>query len=62
MNNFAEKLNTLFESRLKPDGKKFSIEEVARATNITAGAISKLRTGKSKNPSYEVIKKLSIFF
>ena len=62
MSDFAEKLNMLFDSRLKPDGKKYSSENVSKATNITAGAISKLRTGKSKNPSYEVIKKLSDFF
>ena len=62
MSKFAEKLNALFESKISSTGKRVSIDEVSKATGITAGAISKLRTGKSKNPTYEVVGKLSGYF
>lgn len=59
---FADKLNHLFASRTRPDGTEYTHEEVHQATGITVGYISKLRTGKTENPGYKVIRALSTFF
>lgn len=59
---FADKLNNLFATRTKLDGSEYTHEEVHQATGITVGYISKLRTGKTENPGYKVIRALSAFF
>lgn len=61
---FAQKLEHLFQTRLKPDGSEYSeVEiEVATAQAVTHSYIYRLRKGLSQNPSYEKIKALASFF
>ena len=59
---FSKKLNFLFKNVKKDNGSKYTHEDVYRSTNISVGAISKLRTGKVANPSYRVIESLASFF
>jgi len=63
-NNFALRLNRLFEEKRKPDGKQYSQAEVldgARGT-LTRVYLWKLRNGRAVNPSLQVIQGLADFF
>ncbi len=64
INNFAQRLDGLFKTITHPDGTEYSFEEVQNGTNkaVTAAYIWRLRTGRAKNPGYEVIRALSDFF
>ena len=62
MPDFTEKLNTLFRTHTKPGGVPYTNDEVGKASGLTNAALSKLRTGKSKNPSMDTIAKLAHFF
>ena len=64
MSTLAEKLDLLFETIRKPDGKEYSYEDIEKGTDkaITAAYVWKLRTGKSKNPGYKMLAILSRFF
>ncbi len=62
--DFAAKLNRLFEEKRKPDGTQYTQTEVVENTNevLTRVYLWKLRTGKATNPSRRVIQVLSDFF
>jgi transcriptional regulator with XRE-family HTH domain len=66
---FAVRLAALFESHRRPDGREYSLREVADAINREAGErlggityISQLRSGESDNPTFKVIRGLARFF
>lgn len=65
----AERLDHLFETVRREDGKKYTLVQVADAINAAAGErlgsaayIHQLRLGDSDNPTYKVIVGLSRFF
>jgi transcriptional regulator with XRE-family HTH domain len=62
--DFAKKLNTLFETKTKPDGSKYTQEEVIQGTNgvLTRAYLWKLRTGRAKNPGFNIVQALADFF
>lgn len=62
--DFAKKLNTLFETKTKRDGSKFTQEEVIQGTNgvLTRAYLWKLRTGRAKNPGFNIVQALADFF
>ena len=60
--DFTEKLNHLFRTHTKPGGIPYTNDEVGKMSGLTNAALSKLRTGKSKNPTMETITKLAKFF
>lgn len=62
--DFAKKLNTLFETRTKPDGTKYTQEEVIQGTKgvLTRAYLWKLRTGRAKNPGFNIVQALADFF
>lgn len=64
MSTFARKLNKLFEQKVKPNGNKYSPEDIQALTNkaVTASYVWRLLSGKADNPTYKVIKVLSEFF
>jgi transcriptional regulator with XRE-family HTH domain len=64
LKNFAEKLNTLFEHKRKPDGSKYTQEEVVQGTDgvLTRAYLWKLRTGRAKNPGFQIVQALADFF
>ena len=62
--SIPEKLDNLFRTVRRPDGREFTYDEVEKGT---AGAVSrsyvwKLRHGKNENPSLEVVEAISAFF
>src|SRR5689334_2120708 len=62
--NFAVRLNNLFEEKRKPDGSQYSQNEVIDGTNDVLNRVYlwKLRTGRASNPSFQVIQALAEFF
>ena len=62
--DFAEKLNTLFEHKRKPDGSKYTQEEVVQGTDgvLTRAYLWKLRTSRAKNPGFQIVQALADFF
>jgi len=64
MSTMAEKVDLLFKTFTKPDGKEFAYPEVEEGTNkaVTGAYVWKLRTGKAENPGHRVLKALSDFF
>lgn len=64
LKDFAEKLNMLFEMKRKSDGSKYSQEDVIQGTNgvLTRAYLWKLRTGRAKNPGFNIVQALADFF
>lgn len=62
--DFAKKLNTLFETKTKLDGSKYTQEEVIQGTKgvLTRAYLWKLRTGRAKNPGFNIVQALADFF
>lgn len=64
LKDFANKLNMLFEMKRKSDGSKYSQEDVIHGTNgvLTRAYLWKLRTGRAKNPGFNIVQALADFF
>jgi transcriptional regulator with XRE-family HTH domain len=62
--NFAAKLNRLFEEKRKPDGTQYTQTEVIENTKgvLTRVYLWKLLTGRASNPGFRVIQVLAEFF
>lgn len=62
--SFTKKLNHLIENLTKPDGNKYTPEEITVFTNgvISTSHLRKLINGQASNPTYDVINALSKFF
>ena len=61
---FSDKLNLLFERKTRRDGSRYSQEEVIRGTQgvLTRAYLWKLRTGRAKNPGFNIVQALADFF
>ena len=57
-----EQLEILFEVRLHPDGRPYTLHEVSRATGISHGTVSHMRTGRVDNPQFSTLRALCRFF
>ena len=62
--NIGELVDQLFKTHLRPDGKEYSLQEVAAALNgeIDPTYIGKVRAGKVPNPGRNTLKLLCLFF
>ncbi len=62
--DFAAKLNRLFDEKRKPDGTQYTQTEVAENTKglLTRVYLWKLLSGRATNPSFRVIQVLAEFF
>ena len=60
----AERIEILFRTFRRKDGKEYTYKEVEAGTGkaVTAPYVWKLRTGQAKNPSIRVLRALSEFF
>ena len=58
---FAKKLSYLHRQVRKPDGTRFTREEVAKDVGVTPTYVSKLK-GKKANPPYQLVRKFAEFF
>ena len=61
---FADLLNHLLETQLKPDGQPYTLREVAEGTGgkVTSGYLSLLRRGGITMPSADKVQALADFF
>ena len=55
-------INLLFNNITQPDGRQYTVKEVAEQTGVSLAMISQLRTGSRTNPSLEITKALLHFF
>lgn len=64
MKTVAELIDELFKTHRRPDGREYTYLEVAEALKgrIDPGNISRLRTGKNKDPRRETLLALCQFF
>ena len=62
--DIAERIDSLFKTHTKPDGREHTYKEVEKGTGkaISSAYMWKLRHGKSSNPSRNKLKVLSDFF
>lgn len=62
--DFAAKLNRLFEEKRKPDGTPYTPSEVVKSSKGVIARIYlwKLRSGQASNPSFQVVQALTTFF
>lgn len=58
----ADLVNLLFEVIRRPDGKRYTEQQVSEKTGIYDKTINAIRTGKTSNPGIITIRKLSNFF
>jgi transcriptional regulator with XRE-family HTH domain len=60
----SEKIDHLFLSIRRPDGREYTYDEVEAGTEgrVSRSYIWKLRHGRNRNPSLDVIEALSEFF
>lgn len=63
-NDFAAKLNRLFEEKRKPDGTRYTQTDVVEGTKgvLTRVYLWKLRKGSATNPGLHVVQALANFF
>ena len=61
---FAQRLNTLFETRLSPDGDEYTLTEVRNATRglLSIAYLSMLRSGDIAQPRLDKVQLLADFF
>ena len=60
----AERIERLFKTFRRKDGKEYSYKDVEAGTGkaVTAPYVWKLRTGEAQNPSLRILRALSEFF
>lgn len=51
----ARRVQWLFETKRKPDGKKYSQRDVARAGSLSPTTVSRICSGENPNPSMEIL-------
>ncbi|MFJ6791454.1 helix-turn-helix domain-containing protein [Streptomyces angustmyceticus] len=60
--SFQERLVFLRETRRKPDGKMYTLDEIGAGAGISHGQVGYLLNGKRKSPGLDVTRKLEKFF
>jgi transcriptional regulator with XRE-family HTH domain len=58
----SEQLSILFEVRLHPDGRPYTLHEVSEQINISLATLSQMRTGRIKNPQLSTLREICDFF
>ncbi len=58
----SERIQHLFHTVRRPDGKPWTLQEVASATGLSVSYIWRLRSGKAANPTKSVLERLAAFF
>ncbi len=56
------KVDHLFRTITRPDGKPYTYEQVAAGTGLNFSYLRKLRVGKVASPSRKVLERLTTFF
>jgi transcriptional regulator with XRE-family HTH domain len=60
----SEKIDYLFQTVRRPDGREFTYDDVERGTSgrVSRSYVWKLRHGRNRNPSLDVIEAMSVYF
>lgn len=58
----TESIRRLFETVRRPDGKAWTLQEVAQRTGLSVSYIWRLRSGRATNPTTLVLERLADFF
>ncbi len=60
----ADLVDHLFKTRLRPDGKEYTYQDVENATNkaLSASYVRKVREGIIRNPGRDALMELCFFF
>ncbi len=59
---FTLRLNHLFDTRLDPKGKPYSVRQVAAQSGVSASYVSNLRRGRTTRPGADKLEALARFF
>ena len=59
---FTLRLNHLFDTHLDPEGKPYSVRQVAAQSGVSASYVSNLRRGRTTRPGADKIEALARFF
>ncbi len=59
---FTLRLNNLFETRRDPEGKPYSVRQVAAQVGMSASHLSNLRRGRTTRPGADKVEALARFF
>src|SRR3712207_4893413 len=62
VNFIASKVDHLFNTIRRPDGKRYTYQQVAEGSGLNFSYLRKLRCGQVQNPSRVVLEKLNAFF
>ncbi len=62
MSTLADKIDLLFKTFTKPDGREYTYNEVGEGSGVNSSYLWRLRTGKATNPGHRVLAALSEFF
>lgn len=57
-----QRIRELFETARRPDGKAWTLQEVAKHTGLSVSYIWRLRSGRAHNPTRLVLERLASFF
>ncbi|PBC82102.1 hypothetical protein SAMN05428945_3341 [Streptomyces sp. 2224.1] len=60
--SFQDRLVFLRDTRRKPDGKRYTLDEIGAGAGISHGQVGYLLNGKRKSPGLDVTRKLEKFF
>lgn len=58
----CRQLEILFEIMLDPDGRPYSLTELAKATDLTLNTVSRLKTGRITDPRLSTLIAICDFF
>lgn len=58
----AQQLDLLFETKLNEDDKPYTLTDVAEATGLVVQTMSKVKVGKVKHPSFDLLATIARFF
>ena len=58
----TEQLRILFSTRLHPNVRPYTMQEISDGTGISLASISAMKTGRIKNPQLNTLRALCTFF
>lgn len=58
----AVRLQSLFETVKRPDGRRWTLQQLAEETGLSVSYVWRLRSGRAGNPTKAVLDKLAEFF
>lgn len=58
----SQRLQALFDRVRRPDGRRWTLQEVAQATGLSVSYLWRLRSGRASNPTRAVLERIAAFF